>query len=174
MKRRLALGCALIHEPIFLFVDEPTAGIDPILRQKIWDEFRRLRDDGRTLFVTTQYVGESEYCDEVAILDDGRIVALGAPDELRRQAFGGEMVAVTLDDVMDGRVLLDIPGVMDVRQTSPRDVLVVAENAGEVTRIIVEQLERSGHRISSIREHRPSFDDVFAELIGRHHRRDEP
>ncbi len=66
MQRRLELACALVHDPLLLFVDEPTAGLDPMLRQKIWDEFRRLREVGRTLVVTTQYVGEAEYCDEVA------------------------------------------------------------------------------------------------------------
>src|SRR5205807_4004595 len=68
MQRRLELACALVHDPLLLFVDEPTAGLDPMLRQTIWSEFRRLREIGRTLVVTTQYVGEAEYCDTVAVL----------------------------------------------------------------------------------------------------------
>src|SRR4029078_9599481 len=77
MQRRLELACALVHDPLLLFADEPTAGLDPMLRQTIWSECRGLRDAGRTLVVTTQYVGEAEYCDQVAVLARGRLVALG-------------------------------------------------------------------------------------------------
>src|ERR687886_2363934 len=94
MQRRLELACALVHNPQLLFVDEPTAGLDPMLRQNIWTEFRRLRDLGRTLVVTTQYVGEAEYCDAVAVLSQGRLIALATPDELRRMALGGEVIEV--------------------------------------------------------------------------------
>ena len=79
MQRRLELACALVHEPTLIFLDEPTAGQDPILRQTIWSEFRRLRDQGRTLIITTQYVGEADYCDSVAVLAEGRLIALGPP-----------------------------------------------------------------------------------------------
>src|SRR5204862_201967 len=79
MQRRLELACAMVHDPVLLFVDEPTAGLDPMLREKIWDEFRRLREVGRTLVVTTQVVGEAAYCDTVAVLSHGRLIALEAP-----------------------------------------------------------------------------------------------
>src|SRR5207245_10996253 len=94
MQRRLELACALVHDPLLLFVDEPTAGLDPMLRQKIWAEFRRLRELGRTLVVTTQYVGEAEYCDTVAVLARGRLIALSAPEQLRREALGGEVIEI--------------------------------------------------------------------------------
>ena len=81
MQRRLELACALVHDPDLLFLDEPTAGIDPILRVKIWEELHRLRDDGRTLLVTTQYVNEAEECDTVALISGGRLIALADPDE---------------------------------------------------------------------------------------------
>src|SRR5438105_8900757 len=74
MQRRLELACALVHDPLLLFVDEPTAGLDPVLRRTIWQEFRRLREMGRTLVVNTQYVGEAEYCDSVAVLSRGRLI----------------------------------------------------------------------------------------------------
>src|SRR5438105_10771785 len=82
MQRRLELACALVHDPLLLFIDEPTAGLDPLLRQKIWTEFRRLRDVGRTLVVTTQVVSEAAYCDRVAVLSHARLIALAEPDEL--------------------------------------------------------------------------------------------
>ena len=82
MQRRLELACALVHEPALLFLDEPTAGIDPLLRETIWEELHRLRDAGRTLLVTTQYVNEAEECDQVALIADGRLIALAPPEEL--------------------------------------------------------------------------------------------
>src|ERR1700736_3074942 len=86
MQRRLELACALVHDPLLLFVDEPTAGLDPMLRQKIWAEFRRLREIGRTLVVTTQYVGEAEYCDAVAALSQAGLTALAGPEGFGRRA----------------------------------------------------------------------------------------
>src|SRR6185295_4820087 len=94
MKRRLELAAAMVHEPDLLILDEPTAGIDPLLRRTVWDEIHRLRDRGVTALVTTQYVTEAEECDRVALLSEGRLIAYGAPDELRREALGGEVVEV--------------------------------------------------------------------------------
>ena len=92
MQRRLALAETLVHDPELVFLDEPTAGIDPILRERFWQRFRQLRDEGRTLIVSTQYVGEAADCDVVAVMANGRVVALAPPDELRRRAFGGDIV----------------------------------------------------------------------------------
>lgn len=89
MQRRAALAATLVHDPELLFLDEPTAGIDPILRRKIWDRLAELRDQGRTLFITTQYVGEAAYCDRVGVLAEGRLIAVDTPDGLRREAYGG-------------------------------------------------------------------------------------
>ncbi len=94
MQRRLALASSLIHDPKLIFLDEPTAGIDPILRAKFWDAFRALKAQGRSLFVTTQYVTEAEYCDHVAVLGHGRIIAVDTPENLRLRAFGGEIIEV--------------------------------------------------------------------------------
>ena len=101
MQRRLELACALVHDPYLLFLDEPTAGIDPILRVKIWEELHRLRDDGRTLLVTTQYVSEAESCDMVALISGGRLIALATPEELRREAMGGDIVEIETTDAFD-------------------------------------------------------------------------
>jgi ABC-2 type transport system ATP-binding protein len=104
MKRRVALACALVGEPDLLFLDEPTTGIDPILRESIWAELGRLRDSGRTMLVTTQYVSEADQCDYVALLAEGRLIALGTPAELRARANGGreptdEDAAKSFDEV---------------------------------------------------------------------------
>jgi ABC-2 type transport system ATP-binding protein len=168
MQRRLELACALVHEPAVMFVDEPTAGIDPILRQKIWAEFRRLRDEGRTLFVTTQYVGEAEYCDQVALLAEGQLVALAAPEEMRRRALGGEVIELELSRPVETADLANLDGVSAVRWTGPRTLQVVAENAGDATPRVLQAIARLGGEVVKSREHRPTFDEVFARLVARH------
>jgi ABC-2 type transport system ATP-binding protein len=93
MQRRLQLAAILLHDPTLLIIDEPTAGIDPLLRARFWEHFRGLRDEGRTLIVSTQYVTEAENCDQVVLLRAGEVVAAGTPDELRARAFGSAAAA---------------------------------------------------------------------------------
>ena len=107
--------CALVHDPALLFLDEPTAGIDPLLRARVWEELHRLRDRGRTLIVTTQHIDEAEACDQVALIAAGRLVALATPDELRRQAMGGDVVAIETATPFDG----DGPPLAAVRAPRP-------------------------------------------------------
>ena len=168
MQRRLELACALVHEPEILFLDEPTAGIDPILRQSIWEELRRLRDVGRTLLVTTQYVGEAEYCDEVALLARGRLVALETPEGLRRLGTGGDVIEVETQEAFDARRLGAIEGVIGITQRGPREILVIANDAGTASPRVSAAIEALGAKVSSSSEYHPSFDEVFAELIRRH------
>jgi ABC-2 type transport system ATP-binding protein len=104
MQRRLELACALVHEPDLLVLDEPTAGVDPLLRRTIWDELHRLRDRGVTALVTTQYVTEAEECDAVALIVDGGLLAVGTPGELRRRALGGEVIEVATKATFDASV----------------------------------------------------------------------
>ena len=165
MQRRLELACALVHDPVLLFVDEPTAGQDPMLRRSIWSEFRRLRDAGRTLVVTTQYVGEAEYCDLVAVLSNGRLIALGAPEELRRMALGGEVLEVQTGQAFDGVQLEVLPGVRTVQQRGPRRLLVITDDAGAATPRVTREIQSSNVEVTSISEYRPSFDEVFSALV---------
>ncbi len=168
MQRRLELACALVHEPDLLFLDEPTAGVDPLLRQTIWDELRRLRDDGRTVLVTTQYVAEAEYCDTVALISGGKLIAHASPEELRRQALGGEVIRVETRSAFDAADLGAIPGVTEVRQARPRELLVIAENAGEAVPRVVDAIAANRGEVVSSREYRPTFDEVFAALLRGH------
>jgi ABC-2 type transport system ATP-binding protein len=100
-QRRLGLAAAMIHEPELLILDEPTTGVDPVLRRKIWERLSHLRDGGATIFVTTQYVDEASHCDLVALLVDGRVLTVDSPEALRRQAFGAYPTQedATFDDV---------------------------------------------------------------------------
>jgi ABC-2 type transport system ATP-binding protein len=167
MQRRLELACALVHSPSVLFVDEPTAGIDPLLRQAIWDELRRLRDEGRTLLVTTQYVSEAEYCDWVALIVDGALVALNTPDALRRSVFGGEVLEVHADRPVHPELLAEVPGVVAVQQPAPQRLTVTTHDAATTSPQIMEVLRRAGVGVTGIEEYQPSFDDVFAGLVER-------
>jgi len=171
MQRRLELACALVHQPSLLILDEPTAGIDPILRASIWQEIDRLRSEGVTVLVTTQYVGEAEYCDAVALISEGQLVAHAAPHDLRRMALGGEVIEVGLRAPIDARVLPPIPGIVGVRQTGARELLFTVEDAGLASPKINDAVEAAGGQVEFSREYRPSFDEVFTALVTAHSER---
>jgi ABC-2 type transport system ATP-binding protein len=167
MQRRLELACALVHNPAVLFLDEPTAGIDPLLRGRIWEELHRLRASGRTMLVTTQYVNEAESCDAVALISDGRLIALAAPDDLRREAIGGDVVEVETAEPFDGSVLERLPDVRQVEQLGARRQRVIVGDAAVAVPDVVEAVTQRGGDVASAREVRPSFDDVFSILVER-------
>jgi ABC-2 type transport system ATP-binding protein len=167
-QRRLELCCALVHEPSLLVLDEPTAGVDPLLRQDIWNELARLRAGGVTILVTTQYVTEAEYCDFVALISRGQLVAYATPADVRRQAQGGELVEVVTTRPFNASVLPAIEDVVEIRQSSSVQMLVVAEDAARATPRVVDAISEAGGEVEATREVRPSFDEVFATLVGRH------
>jgi ABC-2 type transport system ATP-binding protein len=175
MQRRLELAAALIHNPHLLFVDEPTAGIDPVLRGKFWEEFRRLRDSGRTIFVTTQYVGESEYCDRVGVIRKGKIVAVATPLELRRMAMHGDIVEVESPNLTPDTLKLLLTQPYVIRQDGkplyewvqpPNCIRVHVSDAGDTIPQMLNMLDNAGVAVSSLQEFRPTFDEVFIQLMG--------
>jgi ABC-2 type transport system ATP-binding protein len=168
MQRRLELACALVHDPAVLFLDEPTAGIDPLLRRSLWDELQRLRDLGRTLVVTTQHVSEAEECDAVALISEGRLVALAGPEDLRRMATGGDILDLETETPVDPDLLSRLEMVRGIEQRSARHFLVTVDDAGTALPRIVGAIEEAGFEVASSSEYRPSFDDVFAALVSRH------
>ena len=168
MQRRLALAATLLHEPELIFLDEPTAGIDPILREQFWAEFRRLQQFGRTQVVTTQYVTEAEYCDFVVLLDAGTIVAAGTPADLRRQAAGGELIDATIPG-LDNSILQRLrrlPGVTAVQVRGDSDVRLVTQgDAGELMPQVISTLQEQHREVQAIEERRLSFNEVFVALL---------
>jgi ABC-2 type transport system ATP-binding protein len=167
MQRRLELASALVHDPAIAFLDEPTAGIDPLLRGRIWDELGRLRDAGRTLLVTTQYVNEAEACDAVLLISDGRVVATGTPTELRRVALGGDVVMVETSGPIDATVLQSVSGVRYLEQRGATEVRATVADASATLPDILEAIAASGGEVATATEARPSFDEVFALLVER-------
>jgi ABC-2 type transport system ATP-binding protein len=167
MQRRLELATALVHNPQLLVVDEPTAGVDPVLRAKFWDHFRELRDQGRTIVVTSQYVTEAEYCDRVAFLGRGELVALGTPDQVRQQALGGEVVEVIADG-LDRRLveqLRALEGVRGVRRVSYEELQLTVDQATAVIAPVLTVLTEGGAEVKQVQEARPNFDEVFVQLM---------
>jgi ABC-2 type transport system ATP-binding protein len=173
MKRRLELAAALVHEPRLLILDEPTAGIDPILRRTVWDEIHRLREAGVTSIVTTQYVTEAEECNLVALISAGHLISYGTPDELRREALGGEVVEVETENIFDAAGLAETDGIHGIRQTGPRSLQLIVEDAGAASAAVVPLVTAAGGTVASVREFRPTFEDVFARLVERDQQRRE-
>ena len=167
MQRRLELACAMVHEPRVLILDEPTAGLDPLLRQAVWEELHRLRGTGVSIVVTTQYVGETEECDEVALISESRLVALATPEGLRRLAFGGDLLEITTNSTFDAATLAPIPSIVSIRQTGLREIRAVVDDAATDLPQLVDAITAAGGEIATAREARPSFDEVFAELVAR-------
>lgn len=171
MKRRLMLASALLHDPDFIIADEPTAGIDPILRARIWENFRALRDQGKTLLVTTQYVGESAYCDQVAVMRRGRLVTVDTPTGLRRQAMGGEVIHLQVEAkqmTKCERILNKLPNISKVERIPGEadGLFVYVKDAGrELPRILTTLKEQSVKTPKKAEPYLPAFDEVFVRLI---------
>jgi ABC-2 type transport system ATP-binding protein len=174
MQRRLELASALVHDPAIAFLDEPTAGIDPLLRATIWRELARLRDEGRTLLVTTQYVNEAEACDAVLLISDGRVVAVGTPDELRRTAMGGDLVTIETRDPVDAGVLRQVANVSRLEQRGPTEIRATVTDASATLPDLVEAITSNGGDVATATEVRPSFDEVFAVQVERTRPHDRP
>ena len=167
MQRRLELATTLVHHPDLIFVDEPTAGIDPILRAKFWEHFKSLSAEGRTLFVTTQYVTEADYCDIVAILSRGRLLSIGTPEAIRREAMGGEIIDLTLPELTSQaiRLLRSLPGMRRIRTISAEELRLTVDDATESLKEILALFEQHNIEIQSIQPYRPDFEEVFVQLM---------
>lgn len=163
MKRRLEIARGLVHRPRILFLDEPTTGLDPQTRKRTWEVLRSLREKHKlTLFLTTHYMDEAEHCDRIAIIDHGKIVTVGSPDELKRQV-GKDVVTVrTAEPDVLAKVLLEKHAITPDR-TDEGLCFRVAD--GET--FVVELIREARVRLSGIAVRRPTLDDVFLALTGR-------
>ena len=168
MKRRLDLAAALVHQPRVLFLDEPTTGLDPVSRSKVWEEVRSLnRELGMTIFLTTQYLEEAdELADRVGIIDRGRIVAEGTPTELKR-SIGQDVIVARVADVDEDtvRAIAAIGGVTHV-ETRGDELVVSAENGAAAISPVAVALSAAGVRVVDLTLRTPSLDDVFLQATG--------
>jgi ABC-2 type transport system ATP-binding protein len=169
MKRRVDLAAALIHNPEVLFLDEPTTGLDPASRAKVWEEVQRLNDDlGMTIFLTTQYLEEADaLADRVGIIDHGQIIAEGTPTELKR-SIGADVVTVRVNDVLvAASTIAALPGVDSVEVRGDEILAATADGPGNVSPIAVA-LAGADIRVRSLTLREPTLDDVFLTLTGQH------
>ena len=167
-KRRAMLAAALVHQPELIFLDEPSAGLDPVLRRKLWDHFEGLAEEGRSLLITTQYVGEAAYCDLVAVLAEGRVLVVEPPDELRRRAFGGEVLDVVFSEPPDratAESLVSVSAGETLDWLDRRSVRIVVDDAGTAGPAIVKWAHERGVELEETEPYLPPFDDVFVELV---------
>jgi ABC-2 type transport system ATP-binding protein len=170
-KQRLALACALVGDPDFLFLDEPTTGLDPQARRQLWELIEEFKRSGRTILLTTHYMDEAErLCDRVAIMDHGKEIALGTPRELIAATCAEQMVEFTAGSVshtLDIPALRRIKGVREVRTENGAVLLQVAELHTSVPSLLAE-LTRQNVPLTELRTHSATLEDVFVTLTGRH------
>jgi ABC-2 type transport system ATP-binding protein len=170
-KQRLALACALVGDPDFLFLDEPTTGLDPQARRQLWELIEEFKRSGRTILLTTHYMEEAErLCDRVAIIDHGSEIALGTPRELIASTCAEQMVEFTAgsaSNALDVPALRRIEGVRDVRTENGAVLLQVTELHTSVPALLAE-LTRQNVSLTELRTHSATLEDVFVNLTGRH------
>jgi ABC-2 type transport system ATP-binding protein len=163
-KQRLALGCAVLHKPPVIFLDEPTSGVDPITRRQFWDLIHQMAEEGVTVFVTTHYMEEAEYCNRLALIFRGKIVALGTPTELKRDSMKGELLLVECAPLGAAvEALQSAPGVMDAAVFGNALHLVV-EDAATAMPLLQKFLVDRKIAVSRMEKIRPSLEDVFVSL----------
>lgn len=170
-KQRLALGCAVLHEPAILFLDEPTSGVDPTSRRRFWDLIHTLAAEGVCVVITTHYMDEAEYCNRIALINGGKLVALGSPSELKRSAIRGEILLVEGDD--PGAMVEALEGAPAARDVAPfgSSLHIMVDDAARDTPAIEAALRARGLRWSRIEPIKATLEDVFVQLVGGDARR---
>jgi len=164
-QQRLALGCAVLHRPPILFLDEPTSGVEPTSRRRFWDLIHALAADGVTVLVSTHYMDEAEYCHRVALINQGRIIATGSPEELRHTALGGELLLLECASLGPTlAVLPQAPGVLDC-SVFGNALHVLVRDAARSLSELTAYLEQHGLHAIRIERIAPSLEDVFVQLI---------
>jgi ABC-2 type transport system ATP-binding protein len=168
-RRRVDIALGIIHEPRVVFLDEPTTGLDPQSRAHMWDEIRRLRDEGMTIFLTTHYLEEADaLCDRISIMDNGLVVAEGSPEELKREISGDIVTVGFAGPIEDATKLLAGEDVVNkVEPTEEGGLRLHVTDGATAIPVILRALDSGGVPLRSIELHRPSLDDVFLTKTGR-------
>jgi ABC-2 type transport system ATP-binding protein len=173
-RQRLALGCAILHQPPIVFLDEPTSGVDPISRRAFWDLIYDLSGKGVTVFVTTHYMDEAEYCDRLGLIYRGELVALGEPERLKHELMAEEVLEVFCEHPETAMVEIEkLPGVKEAALFG-RGLHVVADDGKAAANEIRELLGRNGWRLERMEKIVPSLEDVFVSLIEARDRAEQP
>jgi ABC-2 type transport system ATP-binding protein len=165
-KQRLALGAAILHRPAILFLDEPTSGVDPASRRRFWDLIHTLGSEGVSVLVSTHYMDEAEYCNRVALIARGRLIALGPAHELRRRSLGGELLSIEREGIVNALALVEkAPGVRDAAVFGSA-LHVVVDDAAKRIPELVAYLAGHGIEAATARRIDPTMEDSFVHLVG--------
>ncbi len=169
-KQRLALGCAVLHEPPIIFLDEPTSGVDPLSRRGFWSLIYELADSGVTVFVTTHYMEEAEYCDRLGLIYRGALIAVGTPGELKTRYMRDTVIDVGCERPQEAmEMLADLPVVKEAALFG-KGLHLVAEESGDAVSAVRDALQEHGFEFYRVEKIRPSLEDVFVSLIEAHDR----
>jgi ABC-2 type transport system ATP-binding protein len=164
-KQRLALGCAILHEPPILFLDEPTSGVDPIARRTFWELIYQLSGAGHTIFVSTHYMDEAEYCHRLALMYRGKVIALGTPAELKQSLASHYLLRLEVSDIIGSMKILEkLPGLHDVAVFGG-GLHVTAEEGERAMPEIRSALQEAGITVTVLEPIEPSMEDVFVAMI---------
>ena len=164
-RQRLALGCALLHKPPVVFLDEPTSGVDPISRRKFWDLIYELAAEGVTIFVTTHYMDEAEYCDRLAMIYQGELVATGTPDEMKIRYMSKEILNLECSDPYNMlKVVKEIPEIKEAALFG-RGLHLSVQSAQQAIPIVANALTEQKIPYTSLNKIKPSLEDVFVSII---------
>lgn len=174
-KQRLALGCAILHEPPIIFLDEPTSGVDPISRRSFWDLIYDLAGQGVTVFVTTHYMEEAEYCDRLGLIYRGELIAAGTPDELKTRFMQDDIIEVLCERPQEAMLVLGtVQGVKEAALFGKGLHVVVEGRAEEVIAAITKRLAEQNLSVSRVERIVPSLEDVFVSLIEARDQQERP
>jgi ABC-2 type transport system ATP-binding protein len=163
----LALGCALVHQPPLLFLDEPTSGVDPVARRQFWDLIYELAEGGTTIFVTTHYMDEAEHCGRVGFMEEGRLLAYDTPRALKAQYLHGAAWNLAANPLLEAvEALHTLPGIIQARLDADRAHVIVAPGAWSPEALAAALTER-GISVSGVEPGEPALEDVFTLLAGQ-------
>jgi ABC-2 type transport system ATP-binding protein len=166
-KQRLAFGCAVLHRPEMVFLDEPTSGVDPVSRQEFWDLIGQFAESGVTVMVTTHYMDEAEHCDTLAFIYAGRIIAMGTPEEIKRRQMAGDLLEITTPQYAEAlEVLAAHPDVLEAALFG-RAIHVTVRDARASAPVLRESLAARGVTVERIAPVSPSLEDAFVSLVER-------
>jgi ABC-2 type transport system ATP-binding protein len=164
-RQRLALGCAILHEPEILFLDEPTAGVDPVSRREFWNLLYALSDQGRTIFVTTHYMDEAEHCHRLGFIQHGRLIALGTPERIKRERMAADVVEIDCDQPARAVVVLRELGLAQEVALYGALVHAVTDDADAFCAAAHPRLAEEGIGVESMSTIAPSLEDVFISSV---------
>jgi len=169
-KQRLALGCAILHEPSILFLDEPTSGVDPISRRNFWSLIQEMAGKGVTTFVTTHYMDEAEYCGRLALIYQGKVIALGTPSELKMKTLSQGVLEVECDPLIPALDLLKKASWVSESAVFGDGLHVIGKEGVDLEREIDALFQKHGILLKRMGAIRPSLEDVFVSLIEKEER----